>query len=226
MRSNGPGRPFAQRSELGRPRLGQRRANHSTGQSASAPCTGRADDLGLHGGNRHFQVRRGLAAPRYACAIPALTARATVNLVPPGLLPVRLIRDEAARRKLEDELHVSPIEVRINDPNQPNYMQFRWNLHNSTNFATAAPINVRLRTLQLRSGGECSRKIGEFACAKGERIHYEVTKERMAGRPGEKTDLVLTPSTAAAARHDLPDISGGHDHRYMTSHESSSGLND
>jgi hypothetical protein len=51
-------------------------------------------------------------------------------------------------------------------------------------------------------------KIGEFARAKGERIHYEVTKERMAGRPGEKTDLVLTPSTAAAARHDLPDISG------------------
>jgi hypothetical protein len=128
--------------------------------------------------------------------------KATVE-IPPGLLPVREIHDETVRRNLEEELHVNPLEVRINDPNQPNYRVFRWNL---TIDGPAAPLNVSY-DVELRSPELQLRwKIGEFACAKGERIHYEVTKEGMAGRPGEKFDLILTPSTSAAARHDLQNI--------------------
>ena len=157
--------------------------------------------------------------PRDILARFSTDCSATVN-IPPGLVPVRLIHDEAVRKELEKELRVRPLEVRINDPNEPNYRQFKWIL---TIDGPTAPLNVSYG-VQLRSGPDMLWQIGEFICAKGERIDYEVTKERMAGRPGEQFDLILTPSTAAAARHGLPE-SRATQSSFMA-YESSSELND
>ena len=122
------------------------------------------------------------------------TDASTTVTLPPGLRPVRLIHD-ALRQTLESSLRVSPIEIGIQDPNFPEYRQFKWDF---TIDVPPPPVNLSYdMKLECGTGGTWTLK--RLKCARDEKLHAEMKMSAMAGYPSGTINLVLTPSASTAA---------------------------